>query len=153
MKKIIFGGLLALGAIACTTGPERPGEQATNTPVNPALAAPATAVDSSNFTHISWEKTTIDYGKIKEGDSLAVAFTFTNTGDKPLVIKSVHPACGCTAAEPPKEPILPGKTGVIKGSFNSKGRVGINNKTIVVRANTLGSMAHELHFRVEVEKS
>ncbi|MFT4022864.1 MAG: DUF1573 domain-containing protein [Flavihumibacter sp.] len=152
MKKILIGACLAASTFACTTGPERQHEQATNSPVNPAMAASATPVDSSNFTRISWEQTTVDYGTIKEGSNLDVAFNFTNTGDKPLIIESVHPACGCTAAEPPKEPILPGKTGVIRATFNSNGRLGINNKSIVVKANTLGSMAHELHFRVEVEK-
>ncbi len=151
MKRILCCALAAACLSACVTGPDRPAEQVADSPVNPALA-PAANIDSSNFTRITWEQTTVDYGKINEGDNLPVAFNFTNSGDKPLIIESVHPACGCTAAEPPKEPILPGKTGIISGSFNSTGRLGINNKSIVVKANTLGGMAHELHFRVEVVK-
>jgi Protein of unknown function (DUF1573) len=109
-------------------------------------------VDSANFTSIMWLDTDMDYGKVTEGTQVAVAFRFKNTGDKPLIIYSVQPACGCTAAEPPKEPILPGKEGVINASFNSSGRVGINNKSITVQANTTGGMAHNLHFKVDVTK-
>ena len=71
-------------------------------------------VDSSKFTTIEWIDSTRDYGKINEGQKLDVSFRFKNTGDKPLIIRSVRPGCGCTAAEPPKEPIAPGAAGGVR---------------------------------------
>jgi len=115
-------------------------------------AASGSAVDSSQFTTIQWLDSSRDFGKIREGDLLAVEFRFRNTGDKPLVIENVRPSCGCTVAEQSKEPIPPGGEGTIKASFNSEGRTGVNHKTLFVTANTKGIQQHSLQFVVEVEK-
>jgi hypothetical protein len=56
-------------------------------------------------------KTTIDYGTVKANSDGNRVFTFTNTGDKPLILSNVQPGCGCTASEWTKEPIIPGKSG------------------------------------------
>jgi hypothetical protein len=109
-------------------------------------------VDSSKFTTIEWIEQSKDYGKITEGQKLEVSFRFKNTGNKPLVIESVHPSCGCTVADPPKEPIAPGNEGEIKGSFDSNGKEGEQHKTLVVTANTKGGQNHDLVFTVTVQK-
>lgn len=109
--------------------------------------------DTSMFTTITWlDSTNRNYGNIPEGKKLEVAYRFLNSGNKPLIIARVQPSCGCTVAEQPEEPIQPGKEGVIKASFNSEGRTGINNKTIYVMANTRGNQSNELRFSVLVQK-
>jgi hypothetical protein len=109
-------------------------------------------MDSTKFTTIQWIDSVKDYGKITEGQKLDVSFRFKNTGDKPLIIRSVRPSCGCTAAEPPKEPVAPGAIGTILASFNSQGREGLNKKDIYIEANTKGTQNHTVHFDVEVVK-
>ena len=109
--------------------------------------------DSSQYTKITWLDSTIrDFGSIPEGQKLEVAYRFLNSGTKPLIIARVQPSCGCTVAEQPDEPIMPGKEGVIKASFNSEGRIGINHKKIYVIANTRGSQSNEVEFSVLVQK-
>jgi hypothetical protein len=109
--------------------------------------------DSSQYTKITWLDSTIrDFGSIPEGQKLEVAYRFLNSGTKPLIIARVQPSCGCTVAEQPDEPIMPGKEGVIKASFNSEGRIGINHKKIYVIANTRGSQSNEIEFSVLVQK-
>jgi hypothetical protein len=109
--------------------------------------------DSSQYTNLTWlDSTTRDFGTISEGQKLEVAYRFLNSGDKPLIIAKVQPSCGCTVAEQPDEPILPGKEGVIKASFNSEGRIGINHKKIYVIANTRGVQSNEVEFSVLVQK-
>ena len=109
--------------------------------------------DTSLYTTIKWlDSTDRNYGNIPEGKKLEVAYRFLNSGNKPLIIARVQPSCGCTVAEQPEEPIQPGKEGVIKASFSSEGRTGINNKTIFVVANTRGSQSNELRFSVLVQK-
>jgi hypothetical protein len=109
--------------------------------------------DTSLYTTITWlDSTDRNYGNIPEGKKLEVAYRFLNSGNKPLIIARVQPSCGCTVAEQPEEPIQPGKEGVIKASFNSEGRTGINNKTIFVVANTRGVQSNELRFSVLVQK-
>ena len=53
----------------------------------------------------------------------------------PLIINDVKASCGCTTPEWTREPVLPGKTGTIKVSFNPKSRPGSFNKTIQVNSN------------------
>jgi len=108
--------------------------------------------DSANFTTIQWLDTVKDMGTITEGQKLEVSFRFRNSGDKPLVIERVTPTCGCTVADPPKEPIAPGKEGEIKGVFDSNGRIGPNHKTLTVVANTKPSTDKFLVFNVIVNK-
>jgi hypothetical protein len=139
--------LLAFVAAACFIGCD----YADKAPAG-AAAASQEALDSTKFTTIAWIDSTKDYGKITEGQKLDVSFRFKNTGDKPLIIRSVRPSCGCTAAEPPKEPIAPGAEGAIQASFNSQGREGINRKDLYVEANTKGTQNHVVHFDVEVVK-
>lgn len=114
-------------------------------------ATPATR-DSSQFTSIEWTQTHKNFGRITEGQKVEVAFHFKNTGNKPLIIESVQPSCGCTVAETPKEPIAPGAEGVIKGAFDSNGRVGMQHKSIYVETNTKEKQSHELVFELEVVK-
>lgn len=111
------------------------------------------ALDSTQFTTIQWIDSVKNFGRITEGQTLDVSFRFKNTGDKPLVIRSVRPSCGCTAADPPKEPVAPGAEGEIRASFNSQGREGINRKDIYIEANTKGIQNHVVHFDVEVTKA
>lgn len=108
--------------------------------------------DSANFTTIQWLDTVKDMGTITEGQKLEVNFRFRNSGDKPLVIERVTPTCGCTVADPPKEPIAPGKEGEIRGVFDSNGRIGPNHKTLTVVANTKPSTEKFLVFNVIVNK-
>ena len=83
---------------------------------------------------ILFTELTYDYGTIEVGSPGNSEFKFTNKMKTPLVIRNVKPSCGCTIASWPKEPILPGKTGVIKLNYNTK-IPGSFNKTITVSSN------------------
>ena len=109
--------------------------------------------DSASFTSIEWiDSVQQDLGKITEGQTPEITWHFKNTGDKPLVIENASGTCGCTIAEKPNEPVLPGEEGTIKAKFNSEGRVGPNTKQLVVTANTKNKKEHFLGFTVIVEK-
>jgi len=62
--------------------------------------------------------------------------SFTNTGKTPLLISGAIGTCGCTVADYPREPIAPGKTGVLKTVFNTEGKPGHQEKGITISANT-----------------
>ncbi|MEN9569639.1 MAG: hypothetical protein RL172_870 [Bacteroidota bacterium] len=78
-----------------------------------------------------------NFGTITEGESVQYNYRFKNIGSKPLVISSAQPSCGCTVPEKPEKPVLPGETGFIKVTFNSKGRVGHADKEVIVMANVV----------------
>lgn len=78
-----------------------------------------------------------DFGTIQEADGkVSCDFSFTNTGDEPLVISKVRTSCGCTAPEYTQEPIAPGSTGNVRITFNPAGRLGMFSKSIYVYTNT-----------------
>ena len=90
---------------------------------------------------IKFDKTVVNFGNFKEDKVQTCEFVFTNTGDKPLVIQQAYAACGCTVAAPPKDPVGPGKQGVIKVSYNGKGKFkGFFKKPITVRSNASNSI-------------
>lgn len=109
--------------------------------------AAGTAVNP--VTTIQWVDSVKNIGKVSEGEKVEIAFKFINTGSHPLVINNVVASCGCTIAEKPEAPVAPGKEGYIKASFDSKGRIGSNHKTLTVYANT-AEATYPLVFDVEV---
>lgn len=76
-----------------------------------------------------------DFGKVAEGQLVEYSFRFKNTGTNPLVITNAVGSCGCTVAEKPEQPVLPGEIGYMKVKFNSENRVGDAHKTVTVSAN------------------
>jgi len=87
---------------------------------------------------IEFKTDVIDYGTIEKGADGVRSFEFTNTGDAPLIITKVKSSCGCTVPEKPTDPILPGKTGVIKVKYDTN-RVMPIRKTITVSTNAADS--------------
>jgi len=52
-----------------------------------------------------------------------------------LIISNASGSCGCTVPEWPKEPIAPGAKAVIKVTFNSAGKQGVQDKTVTLQSN------------------
>jgi len=92
--------------------------------------------DVSQMAKIAFEEEEYDFGKLKEGAVVNHAFSFTNVGEIPLVITSCRSSCGCTIPKWPREPIAPGKSGVINVRFNTENKKGDQNKPITITANT-----------------
>ncbi|MFA4851927.1 MAG: DUF1573 domain-containing protein [Bacteroidales bacterium] len=90
--------------------------------------------ENPNAPEITLDKTVHDYGTIKKDADGSCEFTFKNTGKEPLVLSNVKSSCGCTVPSWSKDPILPGKSGVIKVVYDTK-KVGPISKTITVMSN------------------
>jgi len=85
---------------------------------------------------ITFDKPMLDLGKIVKGQSIPLAFGFTNTGTEDLLIE-LATTCKCTDITWPTEPVKVGQRGVIKAVFNTdKQDVGQVEKTIDIIANT-----------------
>tara|TARA_R110002050_G_scaffold286088_1_gene436111 strand:+ start:68171 stop:68611 length:441 start_codon:yes stop_codon:yes gene_type:complete len=85
-------------------------------------------------SQIAFEKDVHDFGKIKQYGNATTEFSFTNTGDAPLIISNCKGSCGCTVPTWPREPIAPGASAVIKVKYDSK-RVGPINKSVTITSN------------------
>lgn len=101
------------------------------------LVAGAGSVCGKGKADIKFDKLTHDFGTFPESEGVvSCVFTFTNTGDGPLVIHQAMATCGCTVPEYTEEPVLPGKTGTLKVTYNGVGRYpGHFRKAINVRTN------------------
>jgi hypothetical protein len=100
-----------------------------------ALQAPKpTSIKVEKVKPVSWDKTTHDFGKIKQNKPVTVKFTVTNNGMEPLIIKDAKGSCGCTTADWSKEPIMPGKTTTIKTTYNASA-LGTFDKAVTVNTN------------------
>lgn len=86
-------------------------------------------------TSIKFDKLQHDFGDVYEGDSAVHIFTFTNTGDKPLLISEIKSTCSCTATDWPKDAVAPGEKGEIRVSFSTKGKNGYYAKGVNVFSN------------------
>ena len=81
---------------------------------------------------IKFESVTHGFGKVQKGTPVSVEFSFVNPGKKPLIIEDATAECGCTKPEYPKQPIMPGKTGKIKVTYDAK-EAGAFTKKVTVR--------------------
>lgn len=74
-----------------------------------------------------------DFGEIAEEDGNAeFEFTFINNSGRTLKIVSVQASCGCTTPGWTQQPIVQGKSGFVKVSFDPHGRPGYFNKSLTV---------------------
>lgn len=94
------------------------------------------AKPSEGIASITFDQHTIKLGTIYPEERYDRVFTFTNTGDAPLIISDIETSCGCTVVQFSEEPVMPGKTGEIKVAFiPKKHTVGFISKSFVVTSN------------------
>lgn len=88
---------------------------------------------SNPSTPFLFDLDTWNFGEIEEtGGKVSYTFHFTNTSSKPKVIEHVSMSCGCTTASYSKQPIMPGKDGEIKITFDPVKQPGTFKKNIRV---------------------
>ena len=112
-----------------------------------------TYANAQKQADIKFDKTTMDFGKFPESNPVQkCTFTFTNTGNAPLIINQAIASCGCTVPEYTKEPVAPGKSGTINVTYNGKGKFpGYFKKTITIRTNGKTEMTR-LYISGEMEE-
>ena len=100
------------------------------------VSAVATAQEQEKKGKLTFDKTIHDFGTVKEeAGTVTYEFSFTNTGDTPVIISNVSASCGCTTPQWGKEPILPGKKAKITVGYSTIGRPGPFVKSLAVMNN------------------
>lgn len=153
MKKVLvlMVGVTFLGLQSCDNAANKIKTEAESSTsevensVTPTATPAASAANSRTVTDLvgaegnaqfAFAKESHDFGVIDEGTIAKHDFTFTNTGDSPLIITNASGSCGCTVPSWPREPIAPGETGTIHVEFNSTNRTGAQTKQVTLTANT-----------------
>jgi hypothetical protein len=100
-------------------------------------APPATVEATTNTIgpKIQFATPLYDFGRVRAGDPVKYTYVFTNTGDALLVLNTVQPQCGCTAAGEWTRQVEPGKTGHIPIQFNTSAYNGGVFKQVTVTCN------------------
>lgn len=104
-------------------------------------------------TTLRFEEEIADFGTIRDGEKVTHTFTFTNTGDQPLILSNVRGSCGCTVPSWDSDPIPPGETGSLTVEYDSRNKGSVDGKVdtkfVTVTANTTPS-THRLTVRANV---
>ena len=92
----------------------------------------------SKFPIMTFDKKVHDFGTIMDGQPQETVFSYTNTGEAPLVITEIKSTCGCTVPQDwSRAPLLPGESSQFTVKFNGKG-MNKTSKTVTIKANTQG---------------
>ena len=137
IKTISLAALLILGTTlnSCKSKTEPNAQVSTDLVNNPASANGN--ADEDNIAIMTLEKETHDFGKVIEGEKVSYSFKFKNTGKADLVISDAKGSCGCTVPEWTKNPVPPGNSGVVGVTFDSRGKSGMQNKTVTLITNAI----------------
>lgn len=109
--------------------------------LNAGGEAPNTALlyalpdDTAKGARCVFEKESYDFGAVLQGQSVERSFRFQNKGTKALIITRVKSSCGCTFPELRRRHYKPGQRGELQVTFDSKSRVGPQNKIITIETN------------------
>ncbi len=124
LKDLVLAvSIMSIGTLAVAAG------ETSAPPV--AAAAPTNAPGPK----IQFATPLYDFGRVKSGEPVKYTYVFTNTGDRLLILNSVQPQCGCTAAGEWTKQVEPGKTGTIPIQFNTMGYNGAVFKQTTVTCN------------------
>lgn len=99
---------------------------------------------------IELDKKTYKFPKTKEGVELTHTYKLTNTGDTPLLIQKYDVSCPCTKLQYPKKPILPNQTVELEVTFDTKDKIGWQDRIITLYSNAENS-PNKLRFKVMVD--
>lgn len=150
MKKLFFSFTLILaGAAGAVAQPKVKPTIAEASP-QASIQAPPPMAKTPTPENMYFKFPVHDFGTIQEGPAADHEFEFTNTGKEPIIISNVSASCGCTTPSYSKDPVLPGKKGMIKATYNTQGRVAPFTKTITITTN-IGMKV--LTIKGEVEKA
>ena len=133
IKKILFLTATVALLASCSNQSTTSSTSTSEIGTNQQEAVDSTANTVSGI--IEFENTSYDFGQVKEGEIVEHIFKFKNTGEAPVILAQVSASCGCTTPDYTREPVLPGKEGQIKVSFDSKGQVGNQQKIVTIISN------------------
>ncbi|APS40440.1 MULTISPECIES: DUF1573 domain-containing protein [Salegentibacter] len=145
--------LAAVGALLFTSCKENNNNASEKVKAENVESAAERDAQATVYPKMEFEKSEHDFGNIPKGENVEHTFTFTNTGQAPLVITNAKSTCGCTVPTWTKEPIQPGESGEMLVKFNGSGK-GQVTKTVTVTANTeAGTERLRIKAFVETEEN
>jgi hypothetical protein len=158
MKKLSILAIAAMmfaGVLSCEKKGEGSGTAADSTSTTGAEAAAdgstiAEPVSNLPLTTVEFMEDNHNFGEIPEGDKVSKTFKFKNTGANPVKVENVKPSCGCTTPDWSREAVAPGAEGFVTVEFDSKGKNGVQKKSVTVTFENTDPKNKMLQFQGEV---
>ncbi|MHB8260845.1 MAG: DUF1573 domain-containing protein [Bacteroidia bacterium] len=92
-----------------------------------------------------------NFGFVKKGTQVKLIYSFTNTGNEPLLITDAKAECSCTKVTFPAAPIPAGKSGIIEVLFDTSPTYDRQDRTVEISSNDSKS-PHKIRFKGVVLK-
>ncbi len=109
---------------------------------------------SNSAAQLIFTETEHDFGKVPSGPQLMYNFKFVNKGSSKLKIEKITTSCGCTAAATNgKDEYGKGEQGDISVTFNTRGRDGTQEKTLMVFSNDPQNPQQVLKIKCYIDPS
>ena len=103
-------------------------------PIQDAVQTPT--IPAGPTTVMTFAEDRFNFGTVTDGEKVSHTYTFTNTGDEPLILSNARGSCGCTVPKWPRQPIQPGESSEITVEFNTKNKKGQRSQKVTITANT-----------------
>lgn len=107
---------------------------------------PTTGPEAAKPPRIHLDNLTHDLGRIEEGEQPEATFRVSNMGGSTLRIRKLSAGCTCLVPSITQTTLEPGEQALIHARLNTRGRIGEQEKEIVLICNDPNS--HELVLRV-----
>lgn len=156
MKRYLIISLVVLGACKSADNKDKSNPAESQWPTslvnNPQTAGGVDTVAASRKPTMDFKDTLHDFSIVHENEIVSYDFEFTNNGKTPLIITSANGSCGCTVPEFPHDAVPPGKSAIMKVTFNSTGKSGHQEKSVTIHANTVRNI-HMLYIKADIKKN
>ena len=154
MKRYLILSFSLLTLVACKNNSQAnsDGKLPTSLVNNPHTAGGIDNTSAAMKPTMDFKDTLHEFGSMHAGEAVSYEFSFTNNGKSPLIISSASGSCGCTVPDYPHDPVAPGKSAIMKVTFNSAGKSGHQEKSVTINTNTLRSV-HMLYIKADVTAS
>jgi hypothetical protein len=107
--------------------------------------------EKAKAPRLKWAATTLDFGRVKQNQSLVREVNVTNVGKSVLELRSVQGNCECVKATADKTSLKPGESASVKITFNPEDRKGTQQKAITIYSNDPQAPVQRFTFTVYIE--
>lgn len=99
---------------------------------------------------LEWKTTDLQLTALPGQQSMNVAFSFRNVGNRPVRILALDPSCSCMSAEPDKAVYVPGGSGEIRVELALTGYSGRLRRRVTVTTDAAEGKFAELTLTVDI---
>jgi Protein of unknown function (DUF1573) len=99
------------------------------------LCVPAALHGAEAAPRLSLDPESWDFGRTLKNRVIEKQFTLKNVGDANLVIEKISTTCGCAAALLSEKTLAPGKSAVLRVTFDTREFEGRVERKVLLRSN------------------